>query len=135
MTTKIQYCAFVRHSERSDQVLTENLQNEEKVDPQITSNGIRMAQETGEFIKKQMEEKNIEKIKIYSSPFLRSMQTAAQVAKVLGIETIEIEYMVSEVLYTYLFEESPFSKLLINTKSHDYISKKYLDGISFINSS
>ena len=72
-----QLCAFIRHSERSDQVLIENIQNEEKVDPVITQNGKRMAAETGEFLKEHLVKHKIEKVKVYSSPFLRSMQTAA----------------------------------------------------------
>ena len=37
-------------------------------------------------------------------------------------------------MYPYLFSESPFKKLMINTKSHEYISEKFLDGISYVNS-
>ena len=82
MTT---YCAFIRHSERADQVTTENIISESKVDPQITVNGIRIAKETGAFLKKELSQHQIDNIIIYSSPFLRTMQTAAIVAKELGI--------------------------------------------------
>ena len=67
------YCAFIRHSERADQVLTEGITSESKVDPQITNNGLRIARETGEFLKQQLKQNKIDTTIIYSSPFLRSM--------------------------------------------------------------
>jgi broad specificity phosphatase PhoE len=53
-----------------------------KVDPPLTPNGIRQAEQTGRYLKEYFEEEGLafDKIIIESSPFLRTMMTASQIA-------------------------------------------------------
>jgi broad specificity phosphatase PhoE len=45
-----------------------------------------MAIETGQFIREYLKDKDVDEIIIESSPFIRTMTTAAYIAKEIGIE-------------------------------------------------
>ena len=65
---------------------------------------------------------------IESSPYLRALQTAKEVAQVLDVKSIKINYMASEWMKAAFFPTNPIETLLIRTK-RDYIMNKYLDNI------
>ena len=67
------FLAFIRHGERADQVKDEKTPVENEQDPPLTTNGKAQAKKTGEFLKKVLEEQEIKKVIIYSSPFLRAL--------------------------------------------------------------
>ena len=91
---------FIRHSERADQVENCNQAIEIPQDPPITANGFELARATGEYLKDWINKFGYTEIKIVSSPFIRTLQTAAEVARVLGEENVTIDYMMGEALYT-----------------------------------
>ena len=57
---------------------------EREYDPPLTPLGVQQAIETAQFMQKYLEENEYTEVIIESSPFLRSMQTAAELANVLG---------------------------------------------------
>lgn len=126
--------AFIRHSERADQI-KQGLDHpviEEKIDPPLSYRGLEIATETGIGLKKYLRENNYTQVKIFSSPFLRSLQTASRVAKEVGVDTIQIDYLLSEALYTYVCKENPYPHILISKHSKEFIMQKYLSGVNFI---
>ena len=82
------YCFVLRHGERADNSLYEGEQAriENMHDPPLTIHGVQQAVETGKMLAKLLAEKNLEMVVVESSPFLRSLETAAAVAKELGVE-------------------------------------------------
>ncbi len=50
-------------------------------------------------------------------------------AKILDIKNIKVNYMLSDRLGEKIFTESPLDNLMINTKDHNEIIEKYLDGV------
>lgn len=92
--------AIVRHGERGNAVPGFVFKN--KYDPPLTPLGIQQATATGKYLKEYFEQKgwSFDKIVIESSPFLRSMQTAAWVAHELNVEEIAINYQISENITT-----------------------------------
>ena len=57
--------------------------------------------------------------------------TAAQIAKVLGLTQIEVNYYYREWLDQSFYNENPILGLNIKVTSHDLIVKTWLDGIDF----
>ena len=91
---------MIRHGERGDSVPGFRYKN--KVDPPLTPLGVQQAHDTGIFLKKFITEKGFkfDKIIVCSSPFLRCMMTAAQIANQLGVDNVQINYTASECLTT-----------------------------------
>ncbi len=88
-------CQFilVRHGERADLAPPHRqFDYEINSDPPLTSHGILQAQETGEFLKEYIDKNEFDEIVVESSPFIRTMQTASQIAKAIGIPKIKINY-------------------------------------------
>ena len=83
---------MIRHGERADNVPYEamGIEMEEIQDPPLTPRGIDQAICTDKFFKQYFEENGYTDIVIESSPFLRSLQTASEVAKILGTKEIKI---------------------------------------------
>ena len=57
--------------------------------------------------------------------------TAAQIAKVLGLTQIEVNYHYREWLDQSFYKENPILGLNIKVTAHDLIVKTWLDGIDF----
>ena len=109
---------MIRHGERLDNLdyKAMGLTIEEPFDPPLTELGILQAQETGQFLKEHLHQKLQivpEKVYIESSPYLRALQTAAEAAKILGVEQITINYLASEWMKLDFFSENPMTKLLV----------------------
>ena len=71
-------------------------------------------------------------IKLHSSPFLRTLMTAAHIAKELNHPLVRVNYAFSETLITSYFDSNPIDKLLINTvkgTNRDSAFKKYFGDI------
>ena len=69
---------------------------------------------------------------VQSSPYLRSLMTAAETAKVLGVKTIDVNYMLAEWMKGKFFESNPIDTLLIRNRDPKVISEKYLGGIQIL---
>ena len=103
---------------------------EEIQDPPLTPRGIDQAICTGKFFKQYFEENGYTDIVIESSPFLRSLQTASEVAKILGTKEIKINYLLSEWMKHSFFTSNPIHTLLLTTKGQEYVEQKYLGGVA-----
>ena len=108
---------MVRHGERSDNSPLE--QERDKIvyrwDPPLTDHGIRQAHETGKHLLKKIQELQAKFVVIESSPFVRSMQTAAAIAKEIGVKEIQANFQYCEWLKTNYFpDDDPLDKLTIS---------------------
>jgi phosphohistidine phosphatase SixA len=56
---------------------------------------------------------NYEIVLIESSPYLRALQTAKEVANILDVKSIKINYMLSEWMKAAFFQTNPIETLLI----------------------
>ena len=85
MSTQHKTISIVRHAERLDQVPGGWREGPRSFDSIITPRGRKQAHLTGEFILKNMPQETIDSIDvIYSSPYARCLQTAGEIAAVLG---------------------------------------------------
>ena len=79
---------MIRHGERADKVDHQKLgiKVEEQLDPPLTPQGIRQAEETGHFLNSFLAKNKYTDVVIESSPFLRTLQTASVTASILKID-------------------------------------------------
>lgn len=89
---------MIRHGERADNVRFEELgvEVENMLDPPLTPLGWRQAADTGHFLKEYFENNGYTEVIIETSPFLRTMQTASTVAKILGVKNMKINYILAK---------------------------------------
>lgn len=104
----------VRHGERADRRCDLKIEYEKGFDPPITPDGHSQASITGAFIKDYLDsvgykaakcdEKeagnvvNPLRVKIVSSPFLRCIETAEEIAKQLAVPRIDVDFYLCEML-------------------------------------
>ena len=116
------FIAFVRHGERADQVKHVKVHN--VVDPLLTPTGARQSKKAGEYLASYFEENEMkfDHVSIISSPFLRCIQTAAQIAKAMNVNDIEIHYSLSEAMNEEIFPKPEMKKPLNNIEytKHNY---------------
>ena len=113
------YCFVIRHGERADQASDAALkqQYEGHCDPILTPVGHQQARETGEFLKAQIaqielaEGRKFDEIKFTVSPFARTITTAVEIGKVIGVTNMNLDYGWVEALYPSFYEEDPLPKL------------------------
>ena len=80
-------------------------------DTELTCLGLEQATQAGDHFKsclEKAEEKydvKFDEVIVESSPFLRCLQTASRVARVLEVPNIHINYRVSESLYDTCFDD------------------------------
>ena len=90
----------------------------------LTENGIKQAQENGEWLANYCREKNIDlsKARIWRSPYLRTRQTCDEFNKFLGIQDVREDITLTEQQYG-LFDSIPdedWEKLYPN-EYHEYV--------------
>ena len=98
----------VRHGERTDRVTGEHVENHH--DCQITTAGKAQARKAGEFISNHLHSTGGLGSKVdvvYTSPFFRCVQTAAEVAGQVGVPTLRVEPGLGELFAKRLFESQP----------------------------
>jgi len=110
----------VRHGERADfpTVSQQSVDYEYEYDPPLTPFGLTQATKTGEFIRDEYRHQNADFI-IYSSPFLRCLQTASNIAKQLDTTQVTIEDGFCEYLSSYWYNEDPLPILTIRKNAED----------------
>ena len=64
---------------------------------------------------------DIEEIVLECSPFIRTMMTAAAIAKGLDLPKIHINYLYSEFMSESLFADNPLKKTILSSKDKDHI--------------
>ena len=106
---------FVRHGERADRAPQLKMEYPEKQDPPLTPLGVQQAEETGRFFKEYMEKHPyLDRVKLETSPFMRTMQTAAGIARVLGTPKLELNYTYCEWMSSKLFDEEQLHSLILS---------------------
>ena len=68
---------------------------------------------------------------IECSPFLRTLMTAAHIAKGLGHAKVRVNYLFCELLAPHIFEECPLDQIAMKVKKKEHIVKTYLDNVDF----
>ena len=97
---------FVRHGERADRAEEVKMEYPESQDPPLTPLGVQQAEETGRFFKGYLERHPyLDRVVLETSPFMRTMQTAAGIGRVLGIPKMKINYTYCEWMSGRLFNE------------------------------
>ena len=108
------FILILRHGERADCISA--FQGDEikpSLDPELTDRGLNDAKLAGEYIRTAFIEKyKFDNIFVFSSPFLRSLQTACQIAKQININEVTISFGISEKLEFNLCEgRKPFDRM------------------------
>jgi len=108
----------MRHGERID-MKSPTLQKLSEYDPELTENGINQAKEVGNKIK-QILNKEIDTINLYSSPFTRTLMTGLNMVKTLNLKNnnIFIANDLFEMATPQVFKYNPLDQLLINNKDN-----------------
>ena len=112
--------AFIRHGERADFV-AEEYEYDVPHDPILTPVGVQQAAETGKFLADYLKENKYDEVILESSPFIRTLMTAAQIAKALNISQIKVNYRYSEWLDGSFYAENPIPTLEIKIKEKEVI--------------
>lgn len=134
--------AIIRHGERADHVA--NCPSPNGSDPPLTPDGFNQATLTGQFLCQYFQKNNMkfDKVIIETSPFIRTMMTAGQIAKAGLVKDVTVNYQASELLETYLFRKDPLPLIewTQNGKSYDtmkqnirkaYNEQFWEEGVSF----
>jgi broad specificity phosphatase PhoE len=137
------FIILIRHGERSDDPERElrsdidSTEPEVKFDCHLTDKGMKQAVKTGEFIKESVIGQNRLKIKscdikVFSSPFLRCVQTASGICQGLGfkIPEITLDDRLGEFMMKSWFQsvERPLAHLTLNHVKNSTFQRKYLGG-------
>ncbi len=98
----------MRHVERADQAPFSKTSKHclIKHDPPLTDKGIQQALETR--LEFQHSDLKVDEVVLESSPFIRTMMTAAGIGKELGLPKIHINYLYSEFISDRLYQKNPF---------------------------
>ena len=125
---------FICHGEKAD---NSNLQRErDRIDNEfdcpLTTLGLSQAHVTGQYLRKYFKENGFDKIIIESSPFLRTLETAAAIAKELSVYEIDVNYRAFEWFRNGLFNDKTIvHKLTFSMleRADEFVafSTKYLD--------
>ncbi|CAD8054258.1 unnamed protein product [Paramecium primaurelia] len=103
---------LVRHGERADHCEIECQKILNQHDPHLTPKGCEQAQQAGKLILEEIEEYRL--INIQSSPFLRCIMTAKNIAHQIKQEEVSINTEICETLYPYFFSSNPLPRLVVN---------------------
>ena len=122
---------FIRHGQRADECWDFDQRLVDYTDPLLTPKGIKQATQTGQYIKTLIKTEGFEEVIIEASPFIRTMMTAAHIAKTLNIPKIKANYLYGERYNENNFNYSPFGSLMIDKIEKETFIKKYLDDIDF----
>ena len=92
--------------------------------------GVQQAHKCGQYLREYMKSNDYTCVILESSPFLRCMETAAAIAKEIGIDEINVNYRYSEWLKKKFFPYgSPIPGLIINNSLEADFIKEWLQGI------
>ncbi|CAK71372.1 unnamed protein product (macronuclear) [Paramecium tetraurelia] len=112
---------LVRHGERADNCPNEWKKVINTDDPHLTPNGCEQAKKAGKLILEEI--KDYKEINIQSSPFLRCIMTAKNIAGQIKKEELSINTEICETLYQCFFESNPLPRLMVNKNpTHPYFS-------------
>ena len=82
-------------------------------------------------MKKYIAENKFEEVVLECSPFIRTIQTAAIIAKVINHKHIRVQYKYTECLHPAFYEENPVPHLYVRNRKPEEISRMFLEGMKF----
>lgn len=129
------FCFLVRHGERADSKPEFRSTYEISFDPCLTPTGIKQASTASKFFIPYLEKFEKKNIYIYSSPLLRTMQTASEIIIGLGLKDthkIRLTSYLIEELCEFHFPVDPILNCLLVKKAHNVIKDQYLKGVDFV---
>ncbi|CAI2378912.1 unnamed protein product [Moneuplotes crassus] len=115
------YFFGIRHGQRADK------DGEHYDDVPLTEHGKEQAAAAGKLLSELFARSKITKITFIASPFLRTLQTANEVAKECGLKDLKIDLEFMESLYPEFNESNPLVKLESRNLSAEDMQEKYLD--------
>jgi broad specificity phosphatase PhoE len=122
----------VRHGERCDnsELASEKARIELAWDPPLTQIGEEQARLTGRELYNKIKQANLQYLVLESSPFLRCLQTAAIIAREIGIQSVHVNYLIGEWMKPAFYPDGdPRGKLFVETLPREEIERKWLHGI------
>ena len=100
---------------------------ETECDPPLTKLGLSQAHVCGQHLRKYLERAGYDLVLIEASPFLRCMETAAAIAKELGLPEVNVNYRCAEWLKKKFFPcGTPVPDLVINNNNEKEFSQKWM---------
>ena len=131
-TSKTKPCQilFIRHGERADLAPEKDVKYDVKSDPPLTPLGVTQVEETGHYLKRYVEQHGFDEIVIECSPFIRTVQTAAIIAKAIGKSKVRVLYKYHEWLHPAFYDSSPMHELYLRNLGKEEIKKLFLQGYS-----
>lgn len=115
------YILVLRHGERADCLSAfQGSEIKPSLDPELTERGLNDARLSGDYIRSAFIDKlKFDNVKVFTSPFIRSLQTATQIAKQIGLNEVTISYRICEKLAFELCEGlKPFEKMAAGIKEN-----------------
>jgi len=103
-----QFVFILRHGMRADKDPLYSKPYLKKFDPPLTDLGRKQCRGSAKHIKTFIPEKA--EVKVYSSPFLRCLESAAEVCREVGCSEITMDSRLSEILATYYFRSNPICR-------------------------
>ena len=117
---------FIRHGERADLAPEKGVQYDVKSDPPLTPLGITQVEETGHYLKHYVEKHGFEEVVIECSPFIRTVQTAAIIAKAIGKSKVRVQYKYHEWLHPAFYDYNPMQELYMRNREKEEIKKTFM---------
>ena len=110
---------FINHGQRcsGSEIEQERKRVDNKIDDPLTCLGVSQGHVTGRYLKMWLRNGVYDKITIESSPFLRTLQTAAIIAEELGVEEVKVNYKAFEWLNDHQFKNMAVMETLTLVKS------------------
>ena len=123
--------AVVRHGAREDDLpRNRKLKSDIIFDPALSNVGENQSRDTGKYIAEYLRRRSLDglswTIRIISSPFLRTLQTAAIIADELKQTKIEVWDPICEELKEDLFKSYPIPYLNFSVKDKNFIFDEFL---------
>ena len=123
--------AIVRHGEREDDSTNKKRRSAIGYDPSLSEIGEQQARLTGRYIlEKYLLKENShmrDNLKIISSPFLRTLQTAAIIAREVNCQRIDVWDPICEELKEDIFAFFPLPHINFYVHNMEFISKHFLN--------
>jgi len=134
LTSSHHHILQIRHGERADHALHLKIEFPIKFDPPLTPLGLQQAKETGEYLLGYLKTHKFDEVRLDASPFLRTLMTAAGIAKVLGLPKIFVNHNFCEWMDMMFFDKNPLPEIMSRRPDifpKHKIVEEYLQGIDF----
>ena len=125
--------AIVRHGEREDDSTNRKRRSTIGYDPSLSELGEEQARLTGRYmLQTYLSRENShmrDNLKIISSPFLRTFQTAAIIAREVNCQRIDVWDPICEELKEDIFDFFPLPHINFYVHDIEFISEHFLNGV------